>query len=204
MKMLAKGLSGLATGVTLSLAVVNAPATAATFTGTFQVDVTPTVGTPLASRSYFGTYSFEDAGLSGIDIKSPVSGGLKLTFDFVNLFDSSIPQTYTEADDISNADPNLPKDYPQLSLTSGTITGLNYFVATSAGSFSVDGSTFSYIANNSASTGEGTVKFSVPKSATVSVPESSPVLGLGMLGLLGTIALYSKSKKQQTIYSAQS
>lgn len=192
MNTLTKSLSGLAAGVALSLAAVsNTPATAATLTGNFEVDVAPTPST-LTSNTYFGTYSFDSTNFNGTGDISPTNGGLKLNFNFVNLADASIPQTYTEADDL------FYSDFPQLSLSNGILTGLDYVVGNLGGSFSIDGSTFLYSVNNSGASGNGTVKYSVPKVA--SVPESSAVLGLAMLGLGGVAACYRQSKQQQNRY----
>lgn len=189
MEAIVKSLSGFASGMTLSLAFLYmAPVTAATLTGTFEVDITPPNTSPIGN-AYFGTYSFDSTNFNGTGDISPTNGGLKLNFNFVNLADASIPQTYTEADDL------FYSDFPKLSLSHGIVTGLDYIAGNLGGTFSFDGSTFSYLVNDSAAIGKGTIKYSVP---ITSVPESSAALDLIMLGL-GSVA-FRQSRKQQNRY----
>lgn len=186
-----KSLSGVVAATLGTGVIYSAPALSATFAGTFTVQTDPTV--PLPASSYTGTYSFESSGQSVTGVTgafTPELNNLKLNFNFVTLANPSLAQTYIESDDDFFGE----FDLPQLFLSNGLVTGLEYLVTKPGGNFIFDQATFLYSVNNNSNVfGSGQAQFAPPRL----VPEPSPIWGLALLAVGGAFTRTTRRPKQK-------
>lgn len=119
MRNLSIAIAGVAC-VAIGSAVAPNSAQATIITNNFRVDITE--GSLAANQPFFGSFTYDDATLtgSGFEALDPTNGSLKLSFNFLG-------NTYTEKDD-AFYQVGSPA-YPQLGFQDGVFQALDFLVS---------------------------------------------------------------------------